>query len=1040
MNNQRRPSLAKNIFIGAMACFVLASCGVESVIDSPLTIWTASSVDKTMREETPSDTSHKTLNIKMAKNEYEGAQLLMRSKEDIGAYNVVASDLTSGGNVISKDDISLYNVKYISSIGISSSINTPALPVGSSMPDALLPFETAVEYGENVLPKNVNQSVYVEVKTSKGTPSGVYSGVVTVYTKNLKHEVPLKVTVIDYLIPDESSTSNYFAQWGTEHFNSAELDGTDTMAEAYYETMLNNRMSSSLPFEGIGGPTRYVELLRKYYHHQGFSAYKFFYEATYSSFEGSLIPFNVPLFKEYLYAVAKASLEDRTDYLSKAFLYFSTFVDEPDTNPNVTWDMVKQISEIVHGVLLSAADEMAVSLASEKNYDFYETNVKNSIVNMSNIIPGSYSIATLESHGAGDITACTSVDKFDSAESRLTYERSSFKTWWYTCISPKYPYPNFLANNFLMAPRLISWMQRAYYIDGFLLWDTNNYTSGDNNSTPYLDCYSSLTDTMSYVSDGKIFYPGAPYGIVGPVSSLRVVSYRDGMEDQELLKGIYDKYSEYGLDAGSTLESIYDQVFSGVITTTSVSSFDKARDEMISLLVALESPTAIIYSSIESDPADSNITHYAFLTPNADASVSIGGEDKTKGSDGYYHFDIDATKQSEVSIKVNVGPLSTTYTRTSTSKYTKGNDFESGAPAYIAPDNFASMAISTEYHKSGSSSLAITLNGKDKVGYKPSFAIKSSAFTATNDLTSIEVAIYIPFDTYDDFKTSVNASYGTDVLYNVSLGSVYLQKGWNNVKLSIQDSVSKLDNIQEFRFYFPNIVSEGKTGSETIYLDDFGYRTKIASSSAEKEELGAVTISESTASVSSGTKQNLVIANDVSNVTETINGEKYLLLGDFENYNQIAQPKYSNHFGKISVNANSDYLTHGKGSLRLEIVGRGETLKHLDPIMNVYTSSYYFQKQNYSDVDYLEVDFYNAMNYIVPVRFSDTDAYFSKFSTIMKYDLNPGLNHLKISLETLKANDGDSFSSFSFIFQRGENFDENRIVYMDNFRAHLMAQ
>ena len=64
--------------------------------------------------------------------------------------------------------------------------------------------------------------------------------------------------------------------------------------------------------------------------------------------------------------------------------------------------------------------------------------------------------------------------------------------------------------------RLISWMQKAYDVDGFLVWDAMNYTTLDNNGYPVVNTYDKLTDTMTGVSDGKLFYPGTPYGLKRP--------------------------------------------------------------------------------------------------------------------------------------------------------------------------------------------------------------------------------------------------------------------------------------------------------------------------------------------------------------------------------------------------------------------------------------------------------------------------------------------------------------------------------------------
>ena len=977
----------------------------------------------------------------MAKNEYEGAQLVLRSTVDVPAYDVTVSDLTQGSYAIPKENISLYSVKYISSVGINPTLNNDSLPVGSSMPDALLPLDVSKAYGENTFPKDVNQAVYLEVFAPKNAPAGTYTGSVTVRALSYALTLPLKVTIADYAIPDTPSTKNYFAQWGTEHYNSAEGDAT-AATTSYYETMLTLRMSAALPFEGVGGADEYVRLLRKYYNAPGFSSYKFFYEPTYSTFHEKLLAFNVPLVKTYLKAVAKASLEDRTDYLSKAFFYFSTFIDEPDTNPNVTWDMVRTIATSFQEILNETAEELDSSLSTETNYDYYRSTVRNSLVTIPDVLPGGYSIQTLKDHGAEDITACTSLEKYDNEEAREAFHREDKESWWYTCIGPKYPYPNFLANNFLTAPRLISWMQKAYDVDGFLLWDVNNYTDGDNNATPFVDCYTSLTDTMSSVSDGKIFYPGAPYGIQGPVKSLRAISYRDGMEDYEILTAIENIYAAQGMNADLALNDFYTSVFSGAIPTTSSPNFVSTRHRLFQTLSELRGERALLWKEAIQDETYTDIEHIVFAVPNSEAVVSVDDVTLAPQEDGYYHVDLDAAKKSKLEIAVTYQGETALYTRHLTSKNGWDEDFSSGIPSYFSVDHYSRMTSSTEVsEESGGTSLAIHFTGRNKTGYSPSFAVASSAWASGERVSEISLSLNLPFETDDSYSVRMVCTYGESQIANVEVGTASLSQGWNHISFSIPDSISSLSGIREFRFYFPNPLEEGGEPSEaTIYLDRISSRIAIAQEEETTEtDTGMISVQQNTDPIEQGDEKNAVLSEDVSNVMEeTDGGDRYLMLGDYENYNQIAQLGYRNNFGAVSVNTDPTYITHGNGSLRIDLLGRGESQLHLDPTLVTFTMSDYFQKMNYNDVDRLEVDFYNATETTHTVRFGTDSTYFSKFTTISSFELTPGWNHLNIEMEPFLEST-TSFSAFYFFFQRGETATKPRVFYMDRFVAHFKA-
>ncbi len=1023
---------------------LLSGCsneGPNGSLSSPLTLWSTSSLDRVMRNEENPDTRQKKMSILMGKNEKEGAQLNFRSTSPIKAYDISVSDLVSSDHryVIPKESVSFYNAKYISSVGINSKYNNPSMASGSLVPDALLPFATAIEYGENTLPSDVNQSIYVEVETSKSTQAGVYSGQLKLSADSYCHYVPITVKVIDFTVPDSPSTANYFAMWGSEHYNSAELSCDDEITTKYYETLLSYRMSASLPFEGEGGAEKYVELLRKYYNAPGFSSYKFFYEATYSTYNDMLIAFNVPLCRQYLRAVIDASLEDKINYLDKAFFYFSTFVDEPDSNPGVTWEMVMKIATTVKKMLIDLSEELDVSLASSPSYSFYKTSVRQTLIDIPNIIPGGYSIATLENVGAEDISACISLDHYDSQESRDSYKRSgNQQEWWYTCIGPQYPYPNLLINSYLSAPRLISWMQKYYDVDGFLIWDAVNYTDDDNNATPVINGYDDLGDTMSGVSDGKIFYPGRPYGIDGPIASLRAVSYRDGMEDAELIEAIRQRYEEFGLDGTSALEEAMGKEFQGTVTNGSSSDFASARKLLMETYENINSVTALLFGPSK-DGGKANQKIISFILPNASAKASVGGKELSKGEDGYYTYLLDASTSPSVDIEVSVGSSKCTYTKRLTSIEQSLPDFSDGSSKGWSVDNFGSMEVVNDASYEYPNALSITLNGRDKSkGYQPSFALDAKSLGDTSLLSGISFSLYIPDKVPDNYKMSVSASYGSVYTYNADCGSVYLKQGWNKVSLSLQQTIRSLTDLEEFRFYFPNVLDENDSPSSmTLLLASPSCSYLKQYEDSETEDFGEVLVQSNDAPVSIGDKKTLIVENDVSNVIEEENGEKYLMLGDFENYNQLAQLRYENKFGTISSVSDSPFVTHGEKAMKMEIIGRGESLRKLDPILTFFTGQSYFQKSNFSDCDYLEADFYNAMDYDIPLRFSNTNAYYSKYSTVLSYTLKPGKNHLKIDLSEFSTSE---FTTFHFIFDRGEYYEGRRIVYLDNFRAHFVKE
>lgn len=1009
---------------------ILAGCdkgtdGQEKAVE--MTVFTAPATARVFRNipvENPADTG---ISLVAARNEYEGAQIVMYSEKRVNGYDVKVSDLVCGDWIIPAENASLYNVKYIDSTGISSRYNNESLPAGSQVPDALLPFATAVEYGENVVEAGCNQAVYVEYYIPKTAQPGIYEGTASILAAGYEYCVPVTISVRDFTVPDVSSTQSYFARWGREHYTSAELGISDEKDEVYYNALLKYRMGSTLPFEGEGGTERYVQLLRKYYTAPGFSGYKFFYEATYSVYNGAFTGFNAPLLKQYLKAVARAAVEDGVDYLDKAMLYFSTFVDEPGSNPNTTWEDVATVAHTVTAVLEDTAAELDEELGDEV---FWRENVRDSLVGMPNLIPGDYTVDDLRAVQAEAITTCPGPDLYNTEAQRASYDRESdgMQEWWYVCIGPQYPYPNVLMNNWPVGTRLISWMQKAYDVDGFLVWDAMNYTTLDNNGYPVVNTYDKLTDTMTGVSDGKLFYPGTPYGLETPVASLRCIAYRDGMEDYEVLQGLYDVYAANGLDASVALQGYYDELFSGTITTTDETAFYGVREQVFDLLESSQGECALLYEEVSVTEDDAEI-RFRLANPDATAEAEAG---ELTQENGVYTLRLKSSQTDSLAVTVKAGAAEQRYERFVFGEYSRFYDAESGENPVSVSDG-STAELSSQHAHGGENSVRVSLAGSAEGQAAPWFAVPAEAFgKSVQEISSLTVWIYAPAAA----TLSVSARYVVEevngrVIYGSEImGELALQEGMNYVEYAVPASVKALNDVTEFRF--------SHDGALELYLDDFGTRG-VSDAGYAPTVCGEISANRAdTSSVTVGEKQWLIVENDVSNVVE----DGCLLLADFENYNQVAQIAFVNNFGLLEMVDDAPYVTHGGHALKMTIIGREESQRHYNPMMIIHTTRDYFQKTDFSDVDYIEADIYNGMDYDVTVRFLKTKVYYSKDTASVSLTLKPGANTVRIYLDDLKnaADSSNEFNQLVFLFDRGELHEERQVLYFDNIRAHFKSQ
>ena len=133
-------------------------------------VWTASGAEKFMRDADYSAYhSSKTLKISAFRNEREAAQMMITAAAD-GNYVVEISDLhTKDGDVLPKESFSIYHEKYIQIDTIyDAGVSTPA----GEYPDALLPYENAVEYQENYVKNGKNQGIWVELLADETQEAG----------------------------------------------------------------------------------------------------------------------------------------------------------------------------------------------------------------------------------------------------------------------------------------------------------------------------------------------------------------------------------------------------------------------------------------------------------------------------------------------------------------------------------------------------------------------------------------------------------------------------------------------------------------------------------------------------------------------------------------------------------------------------------------------------------------------------------------------------------------------------------------------------
>lgn len=121
---------------------------------------------------------------------------------------------------------------------------------------------------------------------------------------------------------------------------------------------------------------------------------------------------------------------------------------------------------------------------------------------------------------------CPLLNLYAEAQERCRErQRQGERVWWYVCLAPPPPWPNYLLTNDPIDARVLSWLQVKYGVQGELYWAVTCFPGNVwEHGLP-----------ANWPGDGYLCYPGKPRGLKGPVTCIRAEAIRDGKEDLELI-------------------------------------------------------------------------------------------------------------------------------------------------------------------------------------------------------------------------------------------------------------------------------------------------------------------------------------------------------------------------------------------------------------------------------------------------------------------------------------------------------------------------
>ena len=487
--------------------------------------------------------------IAAARNEWESFQVVVSALDE--NVTVTKAELTElvglAGAKIAGDSISLYREEYVR---VRRSTSRADLAPGLYA-DPLVPFVNpltgkpieprrrsqerwggrATLSGHDVyaLPFDVfrgqNQPIWVDVHVPKQTPAGTYQGTFRVRTrKGVSAEIPVKLTVWDFTLPDGPTHRNHFGSFGNvaKYFDVKRGSEEFRQIESRYcRAMAEHRLNPPIPHHLLPEVAGDGSLKIVPERHEALK--QFIAQLHVTDFEIPRAPFarlsvaaSGPDYKRISPAdreKAQRYYRQYYDYLKengwakRAYVYLW---DEPNLREN--YEQVLVLAKLVHEAVPEAK-----CLVVEQTYPHDPT--------WPDIDPA--------------LDVWCPLWAFIDRKTVLEKIAGGDEVWSYTALVQRAPRyhpeyervkdldpPYWHIDRPLIVYRVPTWINRQYGITGLLYWST---------VTSVLQPWSNpaFAHPGHFNGGGYLFYPGVPCGIDGPVSCMRLKNLRDGMEDYE---------------------------------------------------------------------------------------------------------------------------------------------------------------------------------------------------------------------------------------------------------------------------------------------------------------------------------------------------------------------------------------------------------------------------------------------------------------------------------------------------------------------------
>ena len=493
------------------------------------------------------------------KNSVESMNLQVYATKKIWHANFIPGKLinTNGsGSYIGAENIEVLWAKYVY-ISNSNEISDGGMSKGKRwLPDALVPIKNIIQNGEDYINNGEDQTIWININIPKNIEAGTYKGTAKIILNGEVRDVPMSVNVYNVTMSDKTHSKTLFGCWWEPiqtKYGALWSNNKETIKSNYIKFAQDHKISLDRHSDSKMEPTKFAEYFaNNIAFNDKISNYKLM-----TSDEGKT---NKDEYKKYFNALIEKNIE----LINKG--YEVNFFDKLvlKTSDEVTTEKSKDTNESKVDILGRENQAIQQAIAEVKHkLDNYPV-LKASFVDLQNITTIDFIRGKDNSKfpvtSFNIDTICPQFGDFNSEAKRNEIFNNFDHVWWYGCMFPFAPSPNYHLDTWAYYGRATSWLQYYYNIEGEYYWTISMY--GKYNETLKIFDYSQEnweSDPLTVgdcAGDGRLTYPGVRYGINGPITTIRMEQIRSSKQDYEYLYMLEKGLGTYNKKCGTNYQSV----------------------------------------------------------------------------------------------------------------------------------------------------------------------------------------------------------------------------------------------------------------------------------------------------------------------------------------------------------------------------------------------------------------------------------------------------------------------------------------------------